>query len=86
METIGDSRGARELDRRSADGIDVTLLWEASTDGVVVTVVDERTGERFAIQVDPAHALDAFRHPYAYDRRHDDTAEAAELTRYDQTR
>ena len=55
----------RELDHRNADGIDVTLLWDPRTDSVVVAVVDD--SESFWIAVDGSEALDAFRHPYAYD-------------------
>jgi hypothetical protein len=64
-----DSTEIRELDYRSGDGIAVTLLWEPEKDRVVVAVEDERTNDRFRIRVDAADALDAFRHPYAYDRR-----------------
>ena len=59
----------RELDSRHDDGIEITLLWSPHTDRVYVAVENERTGERFRFPVDPAHALDAFRHPFAYDRR-----------------
>jgi hypothetical protein len=70
--------GVRELDRRSNDGIDVTLLWSPRTNQVFVAVVDERDGESFELEVDPANALDAFRHPYAYaDRDHEDFALAS---------
>lgn len=55
-----------ELDRRSGNGIDVTLVWEPATTQVFVGVADMRTGYQFAIEVDPAHALDAFHHPFAY--------------------
>ncbi len=69
---------ARELDRRSNDGIDVTLLWEPRTNRVLVAVVDERGDESFELEVDPANALDAFRHPYAYvDRAYEDLALAS---------
>jgi hypothetical protein len=44
----------------------VTLLWDPRTDGVVVAVVDD--SESFRIAVDADEALEAFRHPYAYDR------------------
>jgi hypothetical protein len=57
--------GVRELDHRVADGIEVTLFWSAAT-GVVVAVEDEREGASFRISVDPADALEAFRHPYAF--------------------
>ena len=55
----------RELDHRRADGIEVTLLWNAETKGVFVSVV-EREGNTLEFQVPPAQALDAFHHPYAY--------------------
>ncbi len=62
----------RELDSRSGDGIEVTLLWEPDTERVLVAVVDARTGDTFRIDVDPADALEAFRHPYAYGNRPED--------------
>jgi len=59
----------RELDSRSGDGIEVRLLWEPRSDRVFVAVDDVRSSDHFRIRVDAAAALDAFRHPYAYDRR-----------------
>jgi hypothetical protein len=57
----------RELDHRSHDRIDVRLLWRAGDDRVIVAVADEKTGERFSIDVhDDERALDVFRHPFAY--------------------
>jgi hypothetical protein len=56
----------RELDHRSRDGIDVRLLWDSRTDEVSITVEDERSGETFVLPVDPAHASEAFAHPFAY--------------------
>jgi hypothetical protein len=58
--------GARELDHRSNDGIDVTLLWSPNTNRVWVALDDARTEEHFELDIDPADALDAFQHPYAY--------------------
>jgi hypothetical protein len=55
----------RELDYRRADGIEVTLLWNAETKEVLVSVV-EREGDTLEFQVAPAQARDAFHHPYAY--------------------
>jgi hypothetical protein len=55
-----------ELDRRRGDGLEVTLLWRATTDQVFVAVTDERQGTSIEIEVDPAHARDAFLHPFAY--------------------
>jgi hypothetical protein len=56
----------RELDHRRCDAIDVTLGWDPLTNGVSVVVRDERLGESLAFEVDPADALSAFHHPYAY--------------------
>ena len=67
---------ARELDSRSSDGIDVTLLWSEQANRVWIAVVDEKTGDWFEQDVHPALALDAFRHPYAYADR-DEFAVAA---------
>ncbi len=56
----------RELDQRTNDGITVTLLWNAETNGVFVSVVEERHGVSFNFAVPAADAADAFHHPYAY--------------------
>jgi hypothetical protein len=56
----------RELDHRYSDGIDVRLLWHPGANRVLVAVKNERDAESFAFEVDPARALDGFRHPYAY--------------------
>jgi hypothetical protein len=56
----------RELDHRRSDGIDVTLLWRPSDGQVLVAVCDTKTGQAFELQVDPAHSLNAFHHPFAY--------------------
>lgn len=63
-----DRSGVRELDHRSGNGIDVTLLWSSRSGRVVVAVEDARSSESFHITVDPRDALDAFNHPYAYSR------------------
>ena len=68
----------RELDRRQSDGIEVTLLWNARTKAVSVSVVEERSAASFQFEVPPAAALDAFHHPYAYAAYgHNDSALAA---------
>ena len=56
----------RELDHRRHDGIDVSLLWDATANAVFVSVIDERGGASFRIQPPPSQALDAFRHPFVY--------------------
>jgi hypothetical protein len=56
----------RELDHRTNDGLDVNMLWDSEIDRVYVTVEDHRHGDGFVVEVDPADALDAFHHPFAY--------------------
>jgi hypothetical protein len=56
----------RELDRRKSDGIEVTLAWNPSTNKVLVSVIDERDGDSFQVEVRAEDAMDAFHHPYAY--------------------
>ena len=57
----------RELDYRSADGVEVALLWHASADFLSVVVTDARAGEAFELVLDDhERPLDVFRHPYAY--------------------
>jgi hypothetical protein len=69
MHTEVDLPGLRELDQRSGSGLEVTLLWSQRTGSVFVCVEDERTKTGFHFAVDPADALEAFRHPYGYGRR-----------------
>ena len=57
---------ARELDARAGDGIDVRLFWHPVTDTVTVSLFDSRNQQSFELQVDPAEALEAFHHPFAY--------------------
>ena len=59
--------GPREIDHRSTDGLDVTLVWDADTDVASVIVVDTKNDEAFEIVLeDRDNALDVFHHPYAY--------------------
>lgn len=59
----------RELDQRSANGLEVTLLWSERTGSVFICVEDNPASNGFHFVVDPADALEAFRHPYGYSRR-----------------
>jgi hypothetical protein len=63
--TTGDTE-MHELDHRSSDDIEVTLLWRARTNRVFVSVLERRTEALFRFEVAPAEALAAFHHPYAY--------------------
>ena len=59
--------GRKELARRLADEIEVTLQWTPSTNAVSVSVYDRRTAEAFELVLDVNDdALDVFSHPYAY--------------------
>ena len=66
MQRAFDLVGARELDARSGDAINVRLLWLETNDRIYVHVVDGWTSEEFLVAVEGANALDAFRHPFAY--------------------
>jgi hypothetical protein len=58
-----------ELDHREGDGIEVSLLWNRSNNGVTVFVVDTKTDVSFELPVAGSDALHAFRHPFAYAAR-----------------
>jgi hypothetical protein len=55
-----------ELDYRASDGIEVWLLWRRTEGTVLVRIDDARSGEQLEFVVAGEHALDAFRHPFAY--------------------
>ena len=58
---------AHELHSRSADGIQVRLLWCEHSDRLAVTVADQKTGDAFAVDVtEREHAMHVFNHPFAY--------------------
>ena len=64
---MSSTTGISELSSRSANGIDVALLWHRSDKRAAVVVVDHRGGEKFVLEVrDDDNALDMFHHPYAY--------------------
>lgn len=56
----------KELDYRTGDHIEVSLLWSPESGQLAVVVVDEAGGEEFAMEVEPSEALEVFRHPFAY--------------------
>lgn len=61
------SDSLHELHHRTNDGLDVWLLWREDDDRVLVAVCDDRTGERFVMDVrDGERPLELFHHPYAY--------------------
>jgi hypothetical protein len=56
----------QELAYRVNNGIEITLFWSKPGNRVTIEVRDARFDERFEFDIDGAHALDAFYHPYAY--------------------
>lgn len=57
----------KDLDFRTADGVEVTLLWAKALNRVWVAVHNHRSGEAFEIEVRADdNPLDVFHHPYAY--------------------
>ncbi len=56
----------RELDKRTVDGIEVTLLFDDIVRDLTVLVEDHKTGDHFDFHPAPEDALEAFNHPYAY--------------------
>lgn len=59
----------QELAERDTNGTTVILAWDDESGGLTVAVHDWRSGESFQFGVEPAQALDAFHHPYAYAAR-----------------
>ena len=55
-----------ELHHRSADGIEVSLLWSRVTNALTVAVEDSRSGVTFEVAAPADKALDVFEHPFAY--------------------
>ncbi len=58
-----------DLAHRRADGIDVMLWWSPEDGTVSVEVLHLASDASFELQVEPARALDAFYHPFAYAAR-----------------
>jgi hypothetical protein len=55
-----------ELDHRSNDGIDVSLLWSRTSGELVVLLYDAKSDEVLELPAARDRALDVFHHPYAY--------------------
>jgi hypothetical protein len=70
MSIATDITDTRELDHRTADGIEVALLWHTSGDFLSVVVSDAKLGAAFELVLeDRDDAIDVFHHPYAYAAR-----------------
>ena len=66
----GMSARVRELAQRVSGTDEVLLLWDSESDRVELSVRDVTSGAGFRVEVEPASALEAFHHPYAYVARH----------------
>ena len=57
-----------ELADRAGDGLEVRLYWNDSDGRVKVTVTHLATDRTAQLDVAPADAMEAFHHPFAYQR------------------
>jgi hypothetical protein len=57
-----------ELADRAGDGLEVRLYWNSADGGVKVTVAHRATERVAELDVRPEDALEAFHHPFAYQR------------------
>jgi hypothetical protein len=66
LEFTEKNQPSRELAQRLSGADEVRLLWHPAIDRVELSVRDLVSGAGFRVEVAPAHAIDAFYHPYAY--------------------
>jgi hypothetical protein len=66
LEFTETNQPSRELAQRLSGADEVLLLWHPAIDRVELSVRDLVSGAGFRVEVAPAHAIDAFYHPYAY--------------------
>jgi len=55
-----------ELDYRSIDGLEISLLWNRYSGETFVSVCDVRNDSEHVFPIAAEKARDAFMHPYAY--------------------
>lgn len=68
MAALLDTPGSNvvELDHRTSGNLDVSLFWNRTTNAVVLQVIDWAGEDDFVTAVNPASAMQAFHHPFAY--------------------
>ena len=66
MASAAASESLRELAFRESDGLEVTLLWNALEDRLIVSVFDTKRDDFFWVDAPRDRALDVFNHPFAY--------------------
>jgi hypothetical protein len=62
----------KELAYRNQNGLEVTLLWDATSNELCVDVVDHLDDTGFRLPIAGHLALHAFHHPYAYEQSHEE--------------
>ena len=67
------SAPVRELAQRVSGTDEVLLLWDPDSDSVALSVRDLESGAGFHVEVEPARAMEAFYHPYAYVARRENS-------------
>jgi hypothetical protein len=70
MPSATTSESLRELAFRENDGLEVTLLWDALEDRLIVSVFDTKRADFFSVDAPRDRALDVFNHPFAYAASH----------------
>lgn len=60
------STPVRELAQRVSGTDEVRLLWNPESGRVELSIRDVASGAGLHVEVEPARAMDAFYHPYAY--------------------
>src|SRR5262245_42667699 len=63
----------RELAHRVTGTDEVLLVWHSESGRVELSVRDIGNGAGFHVEVEPASAMDAFYHPYAYVARRENS-------------
>jgi hypothetical protein len=63
------SAKTREMAQRLSGPDEVLLLWHPDSDRVELSVRNLATGVGCEIEIEPADAIDAFYHPFAYAAR-----------------
>jgi hypothetical protein len=56
----------RELDKRTGDGLTVTLLWDTRFNRTLIHLTDSVTDLNDLFHVPAYAAADAFQHPFSY--------------------
>ena len=60
------AKDVRELAHRVSNGVDISLLWDAVEDSLMVIVTDVELGTALEVPAARDNALDVFYHPFAY--------------------